>query len=197
MAKRDLPLFPLSMVLFPGAELRLRIFEPRYLDLIKQCSRDNTPFGVSLILAGAEAGSPALPAAVGTMARIVDFYTLPDGLLGICCRGEQRFRVRQTRLRDTGLIIGELEQSTLFEPEPVPAQYGLLAQLLERLLEHVGGPYADASKAQLDDAHWVSFRLAELLPFEPREQQALLEMDEASERLDRILEALPQFQSEG
>lgn len=196
MLPKDLPLFPLQTVLFPGGELRLRIFEPRYLDLVRQCSREGQPFGVSLILAGAEAGTPALPAAVGTTARIVDFYTLPDGLLGICCIGEQRFHVRRTRLRDTGLIIGEVEQVVGFEPEPVAPEHGLLAQLLERLLEHVGGPHADAPKAQFDDAHWVGFRLAELLPFEPRERQALLEMDAARARLDRILEALPQFQTE-
>jgi Lon protease-like protein len=196
MDARDLPLFPLRTVLFPGGELRLRIFEPRYLDLVRQCSREGTPFGVSLILDGSEAGGPALPAAIGTTARIVDFYTLPDGLLGLRCLGEARFRVRQTRMRDNGLILGEVEAMRVFEPEPVPAQHGLLAQLLERLLDHFGGPHADAGKAQLDDAHWVAFRLAEMLPFENEERQALLELDSAEARLDRILSALPQFQSE-
>jgi hypothetical protein len=196
MAKNDLPLFPLRSVLFPGGELRLRIFETRYLDLVRECSREGKPFGVSLILEGSEAGGPALPAAVGTTARIVDFYTLPDGLLGLCCRGEQRFRVRQTRLRDTGLIVGELESMAVFEPEPVAPQHGLLAQLLERLIEHVGGPHADAGKALYDDAHWVGFRLAEMLPFEPSAQQALLQIDDACERLDRILAALPGFDAE-
>ncbi|MCG6116916.1 MAG: LON peptidase substrate-binding domain-containing protein [Aquimonas sp.] len=196
MPPNDLPLFPLQTVLFPGGELRLRIFEPRYLDLVRQCSREGQPFGVSLILAGAEAGSPALPAAVGTTARIVDFYTLPDGLLGISCIGEQRFQMRHTRLRDNGLIVGAVEQMLGFAPEPVAPQHGLLAQLLERLLEHVGGPHAGAPKAAFDDAHWVGFRLAELLPFEERERQALLEMDAAAARLDHILQALPQFQTE-
>jgi uncharacterized protein len=195
MQKRDIPLFPLRTVLFPGGELRLRIFEPRYLDMVRQCSREGIPFGVSLILAGAEAGAPALPAAVGTTARIVDFYTLPDGLLGLCVRGEQRFRVRQTRLRDTGLIIGEVEQLDGFEPEPVAPQHALLAVLLERLLEHIGGPHSDAGKAEFDDAHWVGFRLAELLPFEQQTRQQLLELNDACARLDRILQTLPLFQS--
>ncbi len=196
MAAHDLPLFPLRSVLFPGGDLRLRVFEPRYLDLVRQCSRDGTPFGVALILEGLEAGGPALPAAVGTTARIVDFYTLPDGLLGLRCVGESRFRVRQTRMRDTGLIIGEVESIHDFEPEPVAPQHGLLAQLLERLLDHFGGPHGDAGKAQLDDAHWVGFRLAEMLPFENEDRQALLELDSAEERLDRILTALPRFESE-
>ena len=197
MVARDLPLFPLRTVLFPGGELRLRVFEPRYLDLVRECSRQGSPFGVSLILEGVEAGGPALPAAVGTTARIVDFYTLPDGLLGLRCIGESRFRVRQTRMRDTGLIIGEIESLDVFRPEPVAPQYGLLAQLLERLLAHFGGPHGDAGKAELDDAHWVSFRLAEMLPFENEARQTLLALDSAEERLDRILDALPGFQSEG
>lgn len=197
MVARDLPLFPLRTVLFPGGELRLRVFEPRYLDLVRECSRQGSPFGVSLILEGVEAGGPALPAAVGTTARIVDFYTLPDGLLGLRCIGESRFRVRQTRMRDTGLIIGEIESLDVFKPEPVAPQHGLLAQLLERLLTHFGGPHGDAGKAELDDAHWVSFRLAEMLPFENEARQTLLALDSAEERLDRILDALPGFQSEG
>lgn len=196
MSASDLPLFPLRTVLFPGGDLRLRIFEPRYLDLVRQCSRDGSPFGVSLILDGVEACGPALPAATGTTARIVDFYALPDGLLGLRCVGESRFRVRQTRMRDTGLIIGEVEAMHTFEPEPVAPQHGLLAQLLERLLDHFGGPHAGAGKAQLDDAHWVGFRLAEMLPFESEARQALLELDSAQQRLDDILSALPQFQSE-
>jgi Lon protease-like protein len=194
MQKRDIPLFPLRTVLFPGGELRLRIFEPRYLDMVRQCSREGIPFGISLILDGDEVGSPALPAAIGTTARIADFYTSPEGLLGLCVRGEQRFRVRQTRMRDTGLIIGEVEELAVFEPEQLAPQHGLLAVLLERLLEHVGGPHSDAGKAEFDDAHWVGFRLAELLPFESRERQLLLEMDDACSRLDHILVALPQLQ---
>jgi len=196
MQRRDIPLFPLRTVLFPGGELRLRIFEPRYLDMVRQCSREGIALGVSLILDGEEVGAPALPAAVGTTARIVDFYTLPDGLLGLCVRGEQRFRVRQTRMRDTGLIIGEVEELGAFEAEQLAPQHGLLAVLLERLLEHVGGPHSDAGKAEFDDAHWVGFRLAELLPFEAHQRQRLLELNDACARLDQILDALPQMQGD-
>ena len=75
----DIPLFPLSSVLFPGGRLHLRIFEPRYLDLVRECCRDGSPFGVCLILAGRESGEPAVPAAIGTLARISDFQRDEDG----------------------------------------------------------------------------------------------------------------------
>ena len=84
-AASELPLFPLSTVLFPGGPLRLRIFEPRYLDMVRHCLKESRPFGVVLILEGAEAGEVASVAATGTSARLVDFDTLPDGLLGIDC----------------------------------------------------------------------------------------------------------------
>lgn len=164
----DIPLFPLSAVLFPGGPLNLRIFERRYLDLVRDCARDGSGFGVCLILAGREAGEPAVPAAIGTLARITDFCTLPDGLLGITAEGGERFQATTTRVRDNGLVHGDVR----FWPDepvvPVPPEHGLLATILERLLEQVGGAHAKADRARLDDASWVGFRLAELLPLRSR-----------------------------
>ncbi len=87
MAADLLPLFPLSTVLFPGGQLTLRIFEARYLDLVRECSRSGDGFGVCTVLEGSEVGSPALPAAVGCEARITDFSTGPDGLLMLSVQG--------------------------------------------------------------------------------------------------------------
>lgn len=189
-----LPLFPLNAVLFPGGPLSLRIFEPRYLDLVRDCSRSGSGFGVCLILAGREAGEPAVPAAIGTLARITDFYTLPDGLLGISAEGGERFQVASTRVRDNGLVHGEVR---LWPDEPrveVPAEHGLLATILERLLEQVGGPHARSERARLDDASWVGFRLAELLPLEPSEKQHLLQLTDPVRRLAQLQHYLPRFQ---
>jgi Lon protease-like protein len=191
----DLPLFPLSAVLFPGGCLSLRIFEPRYLDLIRDCSRSGDGFGVCLILDGSEAGEPALPAAVGTLARITDFYTLPDGLLGISAQGGERFQVATTRVRDNGLVRGEVR---FWPDEPVvsvPPEYGLLATILERLLEQVGGDVAKVERARFDDAGWVGFRLAEALPLAPAEKQHLLQMTDPLQRLAQLAHYLPRFQS--
>src|SRR5689334_16219894 len=85
MADNVIPLFPLQTVLFPGGPLPLRIFETRYTDMVGRCAREQTPFGVVLIQEGEEAGDVASTAAVGCAARIADFYTLQDGLLGISC----------------------------------------------------------------------------------------------------------------
>lgn len=191
----ELPLFPLRTVLFPGGELRLRVFEPRYLDMVKHCSRSGSGFGVCLILDGDEVGRPATPAAFGTLARIVDFHTDDDGLLALQVRGECRFHVLQTRVRDNGLIVAQIEAL----PEPaahqVEPEHGLLATLLERLIDRLGGPHAKAERGCFDDAAWVGYRLAEILPFSNAERQELLQCGDYHARLDRIVQRLPQFQA--
>jgi uncharacterized protein len=195
MSTVELPLFPLNTVLYPGGPLKLRVFERRYLDMVRDCSKRGTTFGVCQILKGAEAGAPARPASVGTTARIADFYMLEDGLLGITCRGEQRFHVERVRVRDSGLLIGEV---TLWPDErahAVPTEHAPLATILERLLDDYGELYAPIPPDALSDAGYVSFRLAELLPRMTREeQQVLLETHNPVERLIQITAVLPRYQ---
>lgn len=196
MTRDDIALFPLPAVLFPGGDLQLRIFERRYLDLVRDCARDGRGFGVCLILEGSETGAPAIPAAVGTLARIVDFDTLPDGLLGIRARGGERFRVSSTRVRDNGLMHGEAE---FWPDEPVvsvPPEYALLATILERVLERIGGDAARVDRARYDDASWVGFRLAEQLPLRSEEKQRLLQLDDPIARLAQLTHDLPRFQAD-
>jgi Lon protease-like protein len=194
VGRTDIPLFPLSAVLFPGGTLSLRIFERRYLDMVRDCARRGSGFGVCLILDGSETGAPAVPAAVGTLARITDFHTLPDGLLGIDTEGGRRFHVQEARVRDNGLVHADV---ALWPDEPVlpvPPEHGLLPTILERLLEKTGGPWAHADRACFDDASWVGFRLAEFLPLEPPAKQALLQLDDPLQRLQRLQHVLPRFQ---
>lgn len=194
MALIDIPLFPLNTVLFPGGPLNLRIFERRYLDLVRECACRGSGFGVCLILHGGESGKTAVPAAVGTLARIVDFGTLPDGLLGISAEGGERFRVDRSRVRDNGLAHGIVR---FWPDEPtlaLPPEFGLLATILERLLEQPGSAFAKADRRYFDDASWVSFRLAETLPLENRERQHLLQITDPLERLEQLMYFLPRFQ---
>lgn len=190
------PIFPLSTVLYPGGTLALRIFEPRYLAMVRDCTRDSRPFGVTLLLRNSDDPDSSTALAVGTLASIVDFYTLPDGLLGIRSIGGRRFHVEQAHTRHDGLLIGQL---TLWEDEAcqeLPPEYSLLARLAQGLVENLIEGAPEPTKAQLDDATWISFRLAELLPFSPGEKQQLLELTEANERLQRIVDALPRFRSD-
>ena len=179
-------LFPLHTVLFPGGPLPLRIFETRYTDMVRRCMRESQPFGVVMIQEGDEAGVVATTATVGCTARIVDFHTLHDGLLGISCVGERKFRVLRVWRADDGLNMGEVAWLPV-EPElPVPAECERLASTLRRALEELAEHYENVAR-KFDDAAWIGARIAELLPIELADKQALLELDDPIERLRSLL----------
>lgn len=180
-----LPLFPLNTVLFPGGPLPLRIFETRYIDMVRRCMRQRSSFGVLLIRAGAEVGSVTSTAEIGTSARIVDFYQLPDGLLGITCVGERKFRVRERSRQPDGLNVGEIEWLPPEADVALPAEHHHLGQLLRKVLPELSELYQNVPK-HFDDAGWVSSRLAEILPLELSDKQFLLEMDDPLVRLARV-----------
>lgn len=189
MRRDDIPLFPLNAVLFPGSRLRLRVFEPRYFDMLRECGRRGIGFGVVCILDGVEAGPPAIPAAYGSLVRIEDFGHTEDGLLGLTVEAEARFHAHRTRVRDNGLVVADLD--VLEEPaERLAPQHALLGTLLLQVLEHTGSDLRDAPKACFDDAAWVGWRLAELLPLDLPERQRLMELDTPGARLDHLLQAL-------
>lgn len=181
-------LFPLSTVLYPGGPLPLRIFEPRYLDMISQCLKSDAPFGVLLIKSGSETG-PAKTYDVGTLARIIDWYQGSDGLLGVTAIGEQRFRLKSVQRQPDGLNIGEIE---LLEPENqhlLPEEYKPLAGILAGVLDDLGRLYESLDR-QYDDAGWVGYRFAEILPITPEQKQSCLEANDALQRLSLVREVL-------
>ena len=177
-----IPLFPLNIVLFPGGPLPLRIFETRYLDMVRNCMRSSTSFGVVLIRSGGEIG-PAETYDVGTMAKIVDFHQLQDGLLGLSCIGEERFRIHSRRSQPDGLNVAEVERIAAEEPVPVPERHLALAGLLQSVLPQLGESYTGIDM-HLDDAVWVGHRLAEILPMTPADKQHCLEITDPLRRLD-------------
>ena len=190
----EMPLFPLASVLFPGGQLQLRIFEPRYLDLVRECTRHGTGFGVCLILQGQEVGESAVPAAIGTIARISDFHRDDDGLLGIVAEGGARFRVARSRVRSDGLLRGDVEVWPDEPGQQVPVEFALLQTILERLVETMAPHWRDAPRSAYDDASWLGFRLAELLPLDVGEQQRMLELNDPVQRLAELRDILPRFQ---
>lgn len=192
----QIPLFPLRTVLFPDGLLPLRIFEQRYLTMVRECASSDTGFGVCLILEGEEAGTPVKTAQVGTLAKIVDWYTLEDGLLGVSAIGTARFVLHETRRREDGLLVGDIDWLPEPRPRPVPEAYSVLSQVLGRFMERVGEHYPSFTEESLDDALWVGYRLSELLPIAAIEKQHLLELSDPIERLQNLLEVLPRFQSD-
>jgi len=182
------PLFPLRTVLFPGGPLPLRIFEARYIDMIGNCLRNDELFGVLLIKDGVETG-PASTYDIGALARITDWYQGSDGLLGVTAIGEQRFRLISSERLDDGLNVGEIEIIPDDIELPLPDEYGGLAQILSGVLDDLGRLY-EFLERRYDDAGWVSYRFAEILPFSPEQRQECLEMNDPLARLHIVQEAL-------
>jgi Lon protease-like protein len=181
----ELPLFPLRTVLFPGGLLPLRIFEARYVDMIGRCMREGSAFGVLWIVEGEEAGDVASLAQVGCSARIVDFESLPDGLLGILCRGERRFRLHQHWLQADGLHLGNVHW--LADPAHTPLSDACrpLGNVLRKVIDEYG-ELARHLQPDFADAGWVANRFAELLPLSRAVRQRLLEIDDPAARLAAI-----------
>ena len=183
---RELPLFPLSTVLFPGGPLSLRIFEARYLDMVASVLRGDNRFGVVAIRVGSEVGQ-AETFGVGTTAEIVDWQH-NGGLLAITAFGRDRFTIEHSHRRPDGLYVGSVQWLDEPPATPVPPEHARLSSLLESLLKQLP-VYAGVATAY-DDAVWVGARLAEILPFTVVLKQSLLEMRDPRARLDKIAATL-------
>ena len=185
----EIPLFPLNTVLFPGGPLTLRIFEPRYLDMVAERMRSGQPFGVCLIRDGREAGGAAVPHEVGTLARITDFQEYDDSVLGINAMGEGRFRVISTRVQPDQLVVGRVEMLPDEPEQRLTQEYAAIAELVRTLVDRTG-PLYDGVPKRYHDPTWLGYRLAEVLPIPLTRKQQFLELDNAILRLEQIGDVL-------
>lgn len=191
----SLPLFPLKTVLYPGGHLPLKIFEQRYIDMAKACLADNRPFGVCLITQGDEVAAPhgAAPsiAVVGTLARITDWDMPQLGILHVATIGGTRFKIRDHAIAAKGLVVGNV-MAIADEPAlPLADEYQPLARLLELIATRVG-PQNFPAERNYEDASWVGYRLAELLPLPLTIKQSMLEINDAGVRLQVLQQFLAQ-----
>ena len=191
MSRLTIPIFPLHSVLFPGGPLVLRIFEPRYLDMVSDCLKRDSGFGVCLIKDGSEVGEAAEVYPVGTVGKITYWHKRPDGLLGVTVRGEQRFRIIEQRVQPNQLIMAEVELLPNDPPSAIGEKHQGLVAMLKRIIGELDHPYINLPK-DYDDAGWVSARLVELLPLEYSHKQRLLQEEDPQQRLEVLLQMMVQ-----
>lgn len=184
-----LPLFPLNAVVFPGGRLPLRIFEQRYLDMVKQAIADDTPFGICAIREGAETGAPAVPYSVGTRVHVTDWDMPQTGILHIDTQAEERFVIRSTRAEPDGLLTGSVEAVGVEPASSIPAELELAVEILRHIIGEYGTAHFPAPH-EFDNAVWVGFRLSEVLPLKLSVKQNLLEMNDSTMRLRILTEFL-------
>jgi len=181
-ARETIPIFPLGTVLFPGALLPLRIFEVRYMDMAKACLKDSSPFGVCLIREGQEVGAPAVPEPVGCLARIAQCDVEELGILKVTAEGLERFRIVSREVNRQGLIVGEVERLATEEDAPDAAGLAESSEFLRKAIAGIGAERFN-EPFHFEDASWVGFRLAEILPLRVDVKQKLLELTDAALRL--------------
>jgi uncharacterized protein len=196
-AKHDweIPLFPLETVLFSEGRLPLRVFEPRYLDMVSRCLKRDHGFGVVLTrqfrdpamasILRDDAAARAGIFAIGTYATIVDFNALDHAILGIVCRGEAKFRVLDSHSEPDGLLVGRVQMLPEERPQALGAEHRPLLEVLRELMLQPTVRQLHLN-VNFDDARSVSWRLAELLPLEPEIKQGLLQMNLPRERLTEL-----------
>jgi Lon protease-like protein len=193
----SLPLFPLGTVLFPGGVLPLRVFEARYVDMIRAAMRDGGTFGVVLIQDGQhEVGNPDVAIAdVGCRARIDDWDMAQLGVLQITTTGTERFRIVDRHVKADGLIVADVvaidDEASAPPPDDAAASVALLKRVVEQIDDEAATLVRPIAKPyRFDDATWVGNRLGELLPMPLPMKQSLMASTDSTARLATIMEFL-------
>lgn len=188
-----LPIFPLNTVLFPGYGLPLRIFEPRYKQMLDDCLAGDGQFVVALIKDGVEVGGDATPKDIATVARIENLGDRSAEMIPLIAAGDHRVR------------IVELDQSLPYlsgevEPIPEPTDNDIDPELLERartatvrfaraMLMQLRGEWR-ASPDMPDDPAELGYKMGTLLADRPTAAQRVLEAETINERLEKAAPAV-------
>ncbi|MDQ9168978.1 LON peptidase substrate-binding domain-containing protein [Oxalobacteraceae bacterium R-40] len=197
-----IPLFPLNTVLFPDGILPLKVFEARYIDMVRECLKNDMPFGIVKILAGQEVGVAAQPEKVGCLAHISQWDMQEQGILLLYVRGGQRFRILETRVLADQRLEARIETIPEETAAPVSDAHVSCATALKAVIDEIDSKGRDqhgesfvspfARPIQLDNAAWVTNRWCEILPIPLKARQKLLELDDAQSRLEIIHQYLQQ-----
>jgi Lon protease-like protein len=192
---RELPIFPLPIVLFPGAPQPLHVFEPRYLQLIEDCLAGDRRFGVAYAAPDPTPSAPApRPGDVGCVALIRSTQALPDGRSNILTVGERRFVLRHWIASAHPYQVADVEE---FDDDPIdPAEtaplagdvrdgFARLARALGVLTEREDEEFELPADPQL-----LSFQVAAALGIGPAAKRALQAIRSTSARLRRLATAL-------
>lgn len=197
-----IPLFPLNTVLFPGGILPLRVFETRYMDMVRDCMKREIPFGIVLIRAGMEVGGVADPEDIGCIAHILDWDAEQLGVLLLRTQGGQRFHIIETRVCPDNHLEARVDLIEADQPTPIAAMHASAGRALQLIVEdiksrgeeEVGSAFDNPFPAtmQFDDAGWVANRWSEILPIPLQARQRLLALTDVHSRIKIVHQYLQQ-----
>ena len=197
-----LPLFPLKTVLFPDGVLPLKVFETRYIDMVRECLRHDKPFGVVLIKSGQEVGIAAEPESVGCLAHIVNCDMQALGVMMLRAQGGERFRILETHVLNDQRLEARVEVIAADAPAPLNDMLVTCAKTLKIVMDDIAATaqaeqgtvhiHPFSQPPQLHSVSWVANRWCEILPIPLKARQKLLELSDAQSRLSIIHQYLQQ-----
>ena len=186
------PLFPLNAIVCPQGRISLQIFEPRYLDMVSDCLKTDTPFVAVLLRedTGTGSGDKEEFYRVGTLAKVVDFDKgACDGFINVTIEGISQVSLSLAVQQDDGLWVADIVRPNEEDFVALPEQYSELRAVLEALVQH---PFVQGLHMDIDycDGRQVGWRLTELLPMENRQKQMLFELKDPIQRLAELSDQL-------
>ncbi|SDX58657.1 LON peptidase substrate-binding domain-containing protein [Marinobacter mobilis] len=185
----NVPLFPLNSLVLPGGRIPLQLFEPRYIDMLTRCLKEDRGFVIVLLREGLETSTSVAFYDIGTYVRIIDFQQLDNGLLGITVEGEAKVAVANCWQAGDGLNMGDVEYLLDERSAAIPDEFAELPEVLRTLFRH---PVVNDLNMEVDyeNARDVGWRLTELLPIDTRDKQRLAELQDPLDRLRRLQDLL-------
>tara|TARA_Y100000996_G_scaffold403469_1_gene376455 strand:+ start:325 stop:927 length:603 start_codon:yes stop_codon:yes gene_type:complete len=187
MKENQVPMFPLKSIVLPGGLFPLRIFERRYINMVKNSLKNQTGFCIALVRGESDNGYITNIFNYGCYVKIVDWNQLEDGLLGITVEGIKKIHVLECNLNKDNLLLGSIEDTKIEKEYMIPQKYLLLSKFYKKIYPNIKD-FISFKNERYADATWVSYRLTECLPLDASTKNKLIALDNAIERLDKINE---------
>ena len=187
MKKNQIPMFPLKSIVLPGGLFPLRIFERRYINMVKNCLKNETGFCITLVRAESDNGYITNIYNYGCYVKIIDWNQLEDGLLGITVEGIKKVHVLESSLDEDNLLQGSIEDIEVEKEYMLPQKYLSLSKFYKKIYPNIKD-FISFKKERYADATWVSYRLTECLPLDSSTKNKLIALDNAFDRLDKLNE---------
>ncbi len=180
-----MPIFPLKSIVLPGGIFPLRIFERRYLDMVRDCIKNDSNFCIALVRSESKSSYINDVYSVASSVKIVDWNQLEDGILGITVEGKNLVKIESCELNSKNLLTGNVENIEQEKEYLIPEKYLLLSKFYKKIYPGIKN-FIDYKKERYSDASWVGFRLTECLPLDLSTKAGLISSDNALERLEKI-----------
>lgn len=184
LKKSKFPVFPLGLVVLPGTIQSLQIFEPRYIDMVKNCMQDNSGFVITL-QSQSDGDIDFGIVKQGTYVEIIDFNNNSNGLLGITVKAINKVSIKDIVQQEDALHIAEVKPliDPLVDDQALIAKHSELINILIQLKDH---PRIKILPLDIDltSADSVAYHLGGLIPLSPQEKQSILEAFDASQRMN-------------